>query len=179
MKIIKKLLLALVVLIALLLIGSLFIPGRYHVERSVVIDAPPEAVFSFVNQVKLWPSWIAWTTAKDPTLINTFSGPDSGVGAAMSWDGKKMGQGTFIFTAAEPKGGVKYDLSFDHGKYNSKGALTFTAEGKGTKVIWSDDGDVGRNPIGRYFSLMFDKLMGPDFEEGLNNLKKKAEESVK
>ncbi len=179
MKIIKKILLVLAVLVALLLIGSLFIPSRYHVERSVVMDAPPEAVFPFVNQVKQWPAWIAWTTAKDSTLVNTFSGPESGVGATMAWEGRKLGSGTFTITAADPKTGVTYDLSFDQGKYKSKGALTFAAEGNGTRVTWSDDGDVGMNPMGRYFSLMFDKMMGPDFEEGLNNLKKKAEESVK
>ena len=95
MKIIKKLALVLVVLITLLLIGSLIIPGQYHVERGVVIDAPPEAVFPFVNQVKLWPAWIAWTAAKDPTLVNTFSGPESGVGATLSWEGKKLGRTCF------------------------------------------------------------------------------------
>lgn len=31
------------------------------------------------------------------------------------------------------------------------------------------------NPISRYFGLMMDRFMAPDFETGLNNLKKKVE----
>jgi hypothetical protein len=37
------------------------------------------------------------------------------------------------------------------------------------------DGTVSRNPLDRFFSLFMDKFTGPDFEEGLNNLKKKVE----
>ena len=36
-------------------------------------------------------------------------------------------------------------------------------------------GDLGSNPINRYFGLIMDRMMGPDFEEGLNTLKGKVE----
>ena len=37
------------------------------------------------------------------------------------------------------------------------------------------DGNVSRNPMDRFFSLLMDSMIGKDFEEGLGNLKKKAE----
>jgi hypothetical protein len=57
----------------------------------------------------------------------------------------------------------------------ASGDLTFTPDGNGTKVAWSINGDGGMNPIFRWFGLFMDKLVGPDFEAGLKNLKKLAE----
>ena len=37
------------------------------------------------------------------------------------------------------------------------------------------DTDMGKNPIGKFFGLMMDKMVGPDFERGLNNLKSLCE----
>ena len=35
--------------------------------------------------------------------------------------------------------------------------------------------DLGGNPVNRYFGLIMDKMIGPDFEEGLAKLKEIAE----
>jgi len=34
---------------------------------------------------------------------------------------------------------------------------------------------MGAGPVGRYFGLVMDRMVGPDFDEGLANLKKLAE----
>ena len=47
--------------------------------------------------------------------------------------------------------------------------------GDGTHVTWSFDSDMGAGPIGRYFGLLMDRMVGPDFEGGLANLKALAE----
>jgi hypothetical protein len=31
------------------------------------------------------------------------------------------------------------------------------------KVTWTNDGDLGASPIGRWFGLFMDRMMGPDF----------------
>ena len=69
----------------------------------------------------------------------------------------------------------KYDLDFEHGKYKSTGSITLQPVGDSVNVVWSNEGDLGANPINRYFGLMMDRMIGPDFEEGLNNLKRKVE----
>src|SRR6266542_2665195 len=55
-------LVVLLIPIALLLV-SLFLPSRYRVERSTLIRARPEAIFTTVNTPKKWPEWTAWTPA--------------------------------------------------------------------------------------------------------------------
>ncbi len=175
MKLLKKILIVVGVLLLVLIIVSQFLPSTYHVERSVVIAAKADAVHPWVNNLKRWPEWSAWTAAKDPTLVYQYEGPEEGVGAISKWDAKKMGEGSMKLTASEPGKLVKFDLSFDHGKYLSTGTFAFEPEGDGTKVTWSMDGNVSRNPMDRYFSLLMDSMVGKDFEEGLGNLKKKAE----
>ncbi len=175
MKILRRVLVVIGVLLFVLIAVSQFLPSEYHVERSVMIQAKPEAIHPWINNLKKWPEWSAWTTAKDSTLVYTYEGPEEGVGAVSKWEGKKMGQGEMTLTESDPVGGVKFDLSFDHGKYRSKGIFTFEPAGDATKVVWGMDGDISRNPMDRYFSLLMDKMIGPDFDEGLANLKKQAE----
>ncbi len=41
---------------------------------------------------------------------------------------------------------------------------------QGSRVTWAFDQDFGSNLIGRYFALILDGLIGPEYEKGLNNL---------
>ncbi len=59
----------------------------------------------------------------------------------------------------------------------SRGQLLLAPDGNGTRVTWTNEGDMGGNPVNRYFGLMMDRLVGPDFEAGLANLKGLAEKS--
>src|SRR4029434_4591182 len=68
MKILKNLLLMLLALIAVVLLIALFLPSRYQVERRIVIQAKPQAIFPWINDPKKWPEWTAWNKEKDPTL---------------------------------------------------------------------------------------------------------------
>ena len=57
----------------------------------------------------------------------------------------------------------------------SSGALTLAPSGAGTTVSWTNAGEFGGNPFMRYFGLMMDRMVGKDFDAGLNNLKQLAE----
>ena len=171
----KKVILAVLLIPVVVLIVSLFLPSSYRVERSLEMQARPEALFAQVSALKKWTNWTAWTAAKYPDMEVSFSGPESGVGATYTWDGKSTGHGVLKLTRAEPARGIGYDLAFDHGKYVSRGAIEYVPAGDGLKVTWSNEGDLGWNPISRIFGLLMDKMMGPDFEEGLRNLKQRLE----
>ena len=175
MKKLKKILVALLLLLIALAVVSQFLPSKFIIERSVEIAAKPDDVFPWVNNLKKWPEWSAWTVAKDATLVNTYDGPEEGAGAVSRWASKKMGNGQMTITASDLKKGISFDLSFDDGNYLSKAVFTFEPAGDGTKVTWTVSGNVGRNPVGRYLSLFMDSMMGKDFEEGLAGLKAKAE----
>jgi hypothetical protein len=175
MKILKKILLVLVGLIVLIAVVGLFLPSKYHVERSIVIQAKPAAIFPWINNLKKWNEWSPWTKEKDPTLVYSFDGPEEGPGAISKWEGKKFGDGSMRITESGETSGAKYALSFNRGKYLSTGTMAFEPQGEATQVRWSTDGDMGGNPLNRYFGLLMGKMIGPDFEEGLAKLKIKAE----
>ncbi len=175
MKTLKKILVVLAALVVVLLLVGLLLPGSYRVERQVVIRARPDAVFAKVNTLKHWPEWTAWTVARFPDMKLAFSGPDAGGGAVNTWAGKTSGDGTLKLTRSEPGKLIAYDLDFEHGKYLSKGEITFTAEGETVAVKWVNAGDLGANPISRWFGLLMDRMMGPDLQTGLDNLKRSSE----
>lgn len=175
MKIFKRILLVLVVLVVVLLAVGLFLPGSYRVERAIVIRAKPDVVFTRVNTLKHWPEWTAWTVARFPDMKLNFTGPEAGVGAVYSWAGQTSGSGTLKLTRSEPGKLIAYDLDFEHGKYLSKGEISFQPEGDAVLVRWTNSGDLGANPVNRWFGLLMDRMMGPDFQTGLENLKKLSE----
>lgn len=175
MKTLKKIVLAVLLIPIVLVLVSFFLPSSYRVERSATIRAKPEAIFAQINTVKRWTEWTAWTTNKYPDMTMAFSGPEAGVGANYSWAGKSTGQGSLTLTQSEPGKGIGYNLNFENGKYLSKGGITLAASGDSVTVTWFNGGDLGWNPISRIFGLLMDKMMGPDFEEGLRSLQRAVE----
>ena len=79
------------------------------------------------------------------------------------------------FTAAEPAKRLAYELFFPDFGTASTGVLDLTPEGSATKVTWSMNGNMGSNPPFRWLALFGDRMVGPDFEAGLANLKTLAE----
>lgn len=175
MKLARRVILGLVVVPVLVVLGSFLLPSSYRVERSLLMKAKPDAVFEQVNRLKHWPEWTAWTVEKYSDMQVSFSGPEAGVGAVYSWTGKSSGNGTLKVTAAEPGRSVSYSLDFENGKHVSTGALTIEPQGDGVLVRWHNAGELGANPVNRIFGLMMDRMMGPDFEEGLRKLKRRVE----
>jgi len=175
MKVLKVFALLLLLLPVGLLLVSLFLPSRYRVTRSVLIKVPADAIFAQIDSLKSWPEWTAWTQARYPDMQVSFGGPDSGVGATYSWTGKSSGQGTLTITRSDPDKRIAYDLAFENGKFRSQGTITITPAGDQWNVTWSNEGDLGSNPIARYFGLLMDRRMGADLEQGLGNLKRKVE----
>ena len=175
MKTLKKIAVIILVIPILVLLISLFLPSTYRVARTVSMRAPADTVFAQINTPRLWTNWTAWTTAKYPDMQVHFDGPDSGVGATYRWEGKSSGQGALTLTRSEPDKAIGYNLDFEQGKFKSVGAITIEPVDGQLNVTWSNEGELGSNPINRYFGLMMDRMMGPDFEQGLRNLKRQVE----
>jgi Polyketide cyclase / dehydrase and lipid transport len=175
MTLLKKLLLAVMVIPIAIIILSLFLPSKYRVERTVVMRAKADAVYAHVSTLKHWPDWTAWTTNKYPDMKNSFSGPESGVGATYHWEGQSSGSGVLKLIRVEPGKRLDYELNFENGKHVSTGAIVIEPEGETLKVTWFNEGSLGWNPVSRIFGLLMDGMMGPDFEEGLRKLQQRFE----
>lgn len=174
MRIVKWLLGGILALAALLVAGGYLLSPKFTVVRSVQIAAPPEKVFVLVAEPRHWKDWTIWNR-RDPQMQIEYSGPASGPGAAWSWKSKTEGEGRMTFTAAEAPRRVAYELFFPDFGTTSTGDLALAAEGSGTRVTWTMNGDMGSNPLFRWMTLASDRMVGPDFEAGLAGLRQLAE----
>lgn len=160
------------VLLVLMTVG-LFLPATAHIERKIEINAPPAIVFALVNDFRQINQWSP-SLDTDPNALYTISGPARGVGAKQSWDGQIVGQGSQVILESEPFYRVVSQLDLE-GQGQALGTFELLQTEKGTNVTWSFDNEFGWNLIGRYFGLMIDGIVGPDYEKGLQNLKTMAE----
>jgi hypothetical protein len=173
----KKILIAFAALVALVLVIGLVLPSKYRVERSTTIQAPAEAVYASVANLKRWQDWAPWNAGKYPGNQWMFGGPEVGVGAVHSWSGEDVGTGTLSLTQADPKTGVAYDMSLEHGRYVMHGRISFEPADSGTRVTWVDEGDLGGNPLMHYLRFPLESRLGRDLEQALAQLKKQVEAS--
>jgi uncharacterized protein YndB with AHSA1/START domain len=175
MKLALKIIGYLVGLVVLFLAVGLLLPATFTAQRSVVISAPAEKIYPLVAETKAWKRWAVWNQ-RDPNMKITYGGPESGIGAKWAWQSKSEGSGSMEFTQAAKNQRLSYSLSFDD-MSPSNGEFVFTPQAGGTKITWTMQGDAGMNPVGRWFGYFIDRLVGPDFEAGLTNLKKLVEAS--
>ena len=175
MKLALKVLKYLVGLIVVLLAAGFLLPAEYSAQRSVTINAPVDKVFPLVANQKEWKRWSVWNQ-RDPNMAMTYAGPEAAVGSKWTWKSKSEGNGGMEWSAVDANKRVGFILRMED-MTPATGELTFAAEGNGTKVVWTMNGNAGMNPIFRWFGLFMDKMVGPDFEAGLKNLKKLAEAS--
>ena len=169
MKIAKNILFGFLGLLAVLFVISIFLPSTFKVERSLAIHKSADTLFNQVNNLKNWQNWDPWERA-DPTMTHEYLG-DGGMGATHSWKGKD-GNGTLTILQSISPDIVIYQLQFE-GFEPMQGRIEFDAETDSiTNVKWVMEGNMGNNPIKKYFGVMMDKMMGPDYESGLKNLAK-------
>jgi hypothetical protein len=173
--IIRRVLFALVALVALLLVAGLLLPGSAHVERSITTTASPDTVYGIANGFARFNEWSPWADL-DPKTRYSYSGPPTGVGAKMAWtsDKAEVGSGSQEIVAVEPGRSVQTRLDFDSNVATSTMRIE-PATGGGSQITWSFDTSFEGNFTGRYFGLLLDRMIGSDYEKGLGRLKALAE----
>ncbi|MBF9042519.1 hypothetical protein HKCCE4037_04235 [Rhodobacterales bacterium HKCCE4037] len=175
MRLARNIIIGLVALVAAFLIVGLFLPRHVIVEREVVIDAPPEAVFPHVSSLQAFTGWSPWNDL-DPDMQVEYSGPDTGVGNVMVWtsDHPNVGNGRQEIVELVENESVRTEIDFgDMGLADAWWRLV--PEGEGTRVVWGLDADMGAGPIGRWVGLMMDGIVGADYEDGLARLRATVE----
>lgn len=180
MKIVKRILIGLVVIIGIFLIFVATRPADFHVERSATLAATPAALFAQVNDHHKFTVWNPFMKF-DPNVKNTYSGPDAGVGAVCSWDGNKnIGAGSSTITESKPNELVRMRMDWKRPMEGTSTVdFTFTPAGDKTVVKWAMYGK--NNFLGKLVSVFMncDKMVGPQFEEGLANLGRVAAPATK
>ena len=171
MVMIKRILIGIVALLVLFFVVGFLLPREVRVERSVEIDASPQAVFAMVNDFQQFNRWQPWALI-DPSTRYVFEGPDTGAGSRMIWYSAhpQVGDGMQEILESLPYSRVRALLDFGTGGMAYADYLIDAREG-GSVLTWTLETDMGGNPVGRYVGLMMDGMIGPSYEQGLSNLK--------
>ena len=165
---------AIAVLVVLLLASHK--PDEFRVERSIVIAAPPEAIFPRVDSLRAWTDWSPWEQ-RDPAMKRDYSGPASGVGAVYGWDGNKdVGSGRMEIVESVPSSRIRIKLDFIRPfEGHNIAEFVFEPQAGGTRVVWSMHGPAPLLSKVMQVFMDMDAMIGRDFEAGLATLKSRAE----
>lgn len=169
---IKKVLLVVAALLAVLLIIPLFKSPHYRVERSLAIAAPPAVLFDYFNNHRKFNEWNPFSKM-DPEARITYSGPEAGVGAVSSWAGEQTGEGSATITESKPGELIRQRMDWRKPMEGvSTVEFTFKPDGDKTVVTWAMYGE--SDYAGKLVSLFMDceSMCGPVFESGLSDLAK-------
>lgn len=108
----KKILIAAVILIAGFAVVVALQPSQFHVERTTTIAAPPAAVFAHVDDLHKWEAWSPWAKLDRAAKIG-YEGAPAGKDAAFTWAGNdKVGEGRMTIVESRPAELVDVKVDF-------------------------------------------------------------------
>jgi hypothetical protein len=160
----KKILIALAVALAAVLLYAATKPDSFSVQRSATIKATPDKLFALINSPQ--------------AMKLSYEGAASGTGAAYSWRSEKMGAGRMEVIESVPSSKVAMKLAFDKPmQTTNRVEFTLAPQADQTLVTWTMSGPMPY--LSKLMTTFFnmDKMVGGDFDKGLANLKAKAEAS--
>ena len=175
LKIVGIVLLVVAVAVAGLLAYAAMKPDDFRVQRSIAIKAPPEKIMAAVGDLKGWTAWSPYEK-KDPGMKRAYAGAPSGKGAIYEWDGnKEVGHGRMEILELTPsKVVIKLDFITPFEAHNTA-EFTAVPQGDSTNVTWAMYGPSPYVAKVMQTVMNMDKMIGTDFEAGLQSLKTVAE----
>ncbi|OMQ07970.1 SRPBCC family protein [[Flexibacter] sp. ATCC 35103] len=178
MGIIKKILIILILIFAIVLIGAYFMPKNYLVEREITINKPVDSVFNYVKYLKNQNDFSVWANL-DPKMKSIYKGTDGTVGSIAAWesDVKEVGVGEQEITKITENKRIDFALRFKKPMEDTAVGFMSTeaVAGNQTKVKWGINGVIPY-PMNIMLPMMkMDQMIGNDLQKGLENLKNKME----
>jgi hypothetical protein len=169
-----RLVLGLVGLVAILAAVAVGLPAHVTVARTVVINAPESAVFTYVNNLHRFGDWSPWKL-RDPQLAITYGGPEEGKGALIQWTSQKPSIGTGNLQISDSNLNRSVELAANFNNLEGTSSFEIAPSGSGSKITWSFGYDTGSSPLKRWKALMLDGFIGSEYRAGLDRLKETVE----
>jgi hypothetical protein len=168
----KKILLGIVAVIAILAIVIFMQPTEFTIERTASFKAPNSAVYSQINDFRNWDAWSPWAKI-DSNMTVTYDGPMLGTGSQYMWNANSdAGSGKMMIIGSIPGKYIEIQLDF-YEPLPSSNTMIFTISGDSSQstVTWTMSGT--NNFMAKAFNLFFnnEKMIGADFEKGFASLK--------
>lgn len=165
----------LIVLIALFGVFSVVValqPPEFSIVRSASFKATAAALYAQIVDFHRWQDWSFWAKL-DPNANNTYEGPAAGKGSIFMWSGNnKVGEGCMLITECKENEFILIRLEFMKPfRAVNVTEFTFKEQDGETVVKWSMSGV--NNFMAKAFNLIMDcdKMIGGQFEKGLENLR--------
>lgn len=161
-------------IIVLVLLIAAGLPGKYLIEKSIVINRPAAEVYNKVADLNYYSQWNPWQKT-DPDAKSVISGDPLRIGHKYEWNGKKVGEGSLTVRSVTPGKAINFDLQFlKPFKSQAIDAWDFTQTNEGTRAVWRNKGEFPF-PIARLMGPSMTKQLNQQFEEGLQSLKEMCE----
>jgi hypothetical protein len=174
MKIIKKIVIGILVILVLFLILGIFVKKEYTVEREITINKPKQEVFDYIKSLKNQNEFSKWAQV-DPNMKKDYTGTDGTVGFISSWDSdnEHVGKGEQEITKIDEGNRIDFDLRFLKPMHaNATAYMTTDPAGESHTVVkWGFHGSMNYPMNTMLLFMNMDKMLGPDLEIGLTNLK--------
>jgi carbon monoxide dehydrogenase subunit G len=154
-----------VLLITFLAVGY-FLPTTWEADAEALLPASPEVVLPYLDSPEGWTKWTVW-----PDSIER-EGPARGAGAAIRWSSPELGTGSFRIEDADPSG-VRYAVRVEGAgsqTLDTRGTIDLRADGNATRIIWHEQGDLGRNPLMGYWALRMNRAQSAELAKNLDAL---------
>lgn len=143
---------------------------KFHVEKSIYIEATQEKVFKILNDFSTWTTWSPWLIMEPGAKVIVSDDKKS-----YEWKGEKVGSGKMKITKEDENKSIDIDLTFLT-PYKSTANVWFELKqkDKGTTVTWFLDSSLP------FFMFWMKKMMvaflGMDYRRGLEMLKDYVED---
>lgn len=145
----------------------------FHVERSIVINAPEAKVRPAIENFEEWPKWSPWL-CMEPDAKLTYRGTPGQSGHGYDWSGNLTGAGGMEI-ASNSGGKLDMDLQFlKPFKSQAKVVMLIKPQGdEQTEVTWEMDSSL---PFFLFWMVgMMKAMIGMDYARGLKMLKEYVE----
>ncbi len=183
MRTLRYLVLALFFLLLVVVVIGFFLPSKVKMGRSIEISRDAATIFQVVNSLNNFNKWSPWFE-KDINAKYVVSGSTTGVGSKLSWQGNiNVGSGSNEIIASQLNQSIKMRMFF--GKDDQPAYATISLKpnkennrennNESIQVTWMFENDFGYNVFYRYFGLVLEDMIAPDYEKGLTNLKTHVE----
>jgi hypothetical protein len=179
MKMVIRIFLGVVIIVAIPLVLAIFTKKNYHVEKMITINRPRSMVFDYVRLLKNQDNYSVWATI-DPGMKKYFRGTDGNPGFISGWEStnKKVGKGEQEIKRVTAPEKIDYEIRFlePFAGIAQASMITDSVSGNETEVSWQFDSRMNYPMNIMLLFMNMDKMVGNDLEKGLTNLKQVLEQ---
>jgi effector-binding domain-containing protein len=169
-----------IVLLVVFLIAGFLGPKGFKMERSIDINAPRAVVYKNISDYKNWMKWSPWVKL-DSNCVYDYYGSQKQVGAGFKWKGNaKAGEGDMHTLDMTENDSLTSQLTFikPWSAEAIEGFKLVDGANGSTKLTWTFNQEFSfmKRPFMLFMNM--EKMLGPDYENGLANLKAISEKEA-